>query len=149
LDDTNNRPAQKPYGVIHRGLWERPDFAAMPFGARALFPYLRTCPQGGLIGVFRLHDADVVEHLGMPAKQVPAALRDLEEHAFIVRLGKWVWIPDALTTAPGMSPANRNHRRAVEKALQQVPPPLIARFRALHAEWVSPVAPEVDPGSDS
>jgi hypothetical protein len=104
----------------------------MSFNARALFVYLRTCPESGLTGIFRLHLEDVVDELGLAAEDIEPALKELDENAFIVRdvaLPRWLWLPGAFSDAPGIFAANPNHRRAAEKWLLRVPPGLAQLFR--------------------
>lgn len=122
-----------PYGVIHRRLWGRPDFRALTFEARALFCYLRTCPAGGLVGIFRFHTDDAVEDLGMPAKKVGTALDELERCSFIRTNGRWLWVIDALETTPGVTLKNGKHCTAVMKALREVPAALAEVFADVYS----------------
>ena len=126
------RDLRGPYGVIYRRLWERPDFVALSFEAHALFVYLRTCPAGELLGIFRFHADDAVDHLRIPRERVEPTLRELENNAFIQRHGRWVWVVDSFESTPQMSVANPNHHPAIRKALDRVPPVLADRWCRLY-----------------
>jgi hypothetical protein len=126
---------KRPFGAIPRDLWQRSDFKGMSFEARALYCYLRTCPEGGLTGIFRLYPEDVEGELGLAVKALSFALDELDGEGFIIRdvaLPRWVWIPGAFADAPGIFAANPNHRRAAEKWLLRVPPSWAKAFRETH-----------------
>lgn len=118
--------------MIYRRLWGRPDFRSLTFEAKALYCYLRTCPAGGLVGIFRFHPDDAHEDLGMPHAATERALEELEAGGWIRRERRELWIIDAVATTPGISLANPKHRVAIEKALVQVSPVLAEAFRALY-----------------
>jgi hypothetical protein len=129
-------------------MWERSDWRAMSYHARSLFCYLRTCPVGGQLGIFRFHTDDATDDLGIPSEAVAPALTELEEHGWIVREGRWVWVVDSFATTPGMSLKNQNHRTAVRKALLQVPNGLAtawARAYGLDGYPIPTRDPIVDP----
>jgi hypothetical protein len=122
-----------PYGAIYRKSWERQDFRMLSYDARALLCYLRTCPAGSLIGIFRFHPDFAHADLGIPADRIEPALRELEESGFIQRHELWLWIVDAVAATPNVSLQNEKHRIAVVKALQQVDDVLAQKFRRNHS----------------
>jgi hypothetical protein len=121
-----------PYGVILRRMWERPDWRALSFHARALFVYLRTCPAGGLLGVFRFHPDDAADDLGIPAAAVGPALDELDRDGWIERSGRWLFVIDSFSSTPGMSLRNPKHEVAVRRALSLVPKGLAASWERVY-----------------
>jgi hypothetical protein len=130
-----------PYGVILRRTWERADWRALSFHARALFLYLRTCPVGGLLGIFRFHPDDAVDDFGFPADAVAPALDELAREGWIRREGRWIWVIDSFATTPGVKLTNRNHRAAVQKALALVPKGLAHAWT--RTEGFDPIADDI------
>jgi hypothetical protein len=121
-----------PYGVIYRRLWHRPDFRALSFEAKAVYAYAKTCPAGGLVGVFPLRPEDVRDDLGLGPRLAERALRELEAAGFIRRERAWIWIVDALGTTPKIVLENGKHRVAALKALAHVPYNLAFACRKLY-----------------
>jgi hypothetical protein len=122
-----------PYGVIYRRLWSRADFRGLSFEARALYCDLRTCPAGGLVGIFRFHPDDAHEDLGMGQDAIGRALDELEQGGeWIRRDGRWLWIVNAFATTPNVTLSNEKHAVAVEKALVQVSSRLADEFRCVY-----------------
>lgn len=120
------------YGVIYRRLWHRSDFRALSFEAKSVYMYAKTCPAGGLVGIFPLRPEDVRDDLGLGLRLAERALRELEAAGFIRRERAWVWIVDALATTPGISTSNQNHTIAAQKALAHVPDNLAEECRNLY-----------------
>lgn len=140
MADAKKRADTPPYGTIRRMLWERRDFARLPFEAKALYVYLCCCPQGpGFLGVFRFHFSDVEEHLGLARDRAEPALEALESWGFVQRFGSWLWIIDALACSVSLAPTNANHRLAVENAVLQVPNDVAMAIRRLYTKWFDPI----------
>jgi len=137
-----------PYGTIPRMLWERSDFAALSFEAKALYTYLRTAPQGRALGAFKLHLADVFEHLGLPEQPAARALAELQENGFVQSFPRsWIWVIDTLTSNTPMTPTNRNHRDAVAKGILEVPNDVAHAIRCAYPEWFGdPIAHAIPHG---
>jgi hypothetical protein len=121
-----------PYGVLHRRLWHRADFRALSFEAKAVYCYARTCPAGGLVGIFPLRPEDIRDELGLGVRRAGRALAELEAAGFIRRLRHWVWLLSAFADTPGMRSENPKHRTAALRAVANVPDELAFAFRNLY-----------------
>jgi hypothetical protein len=121
-----------PYGVLHRRLWHRADFRALSFEAKAVYCYARTCPAGGLVGIFPLRPEDIRDELGLGARRAKRALAELEAAGFIQRVRNWVWLVSAFEDTPGIRRENAKHRTAALKAVAHVPDELAFAFRNLY-----------------
>jgi hypothetical protein len=120
------------YGVIYRRTWTRPDFKALSFNARAVYVYLRTAPTGSLLGILRVHPADIEDDLGLAADLAARALDELERTGWIQREERWLLINDAFATTPGIVLRNPNHHATIRRALAQVPNTLATEWKRLN-----------------
>lgn len=130
---------------MSRGEW-RPIYAAMFDGVdyRALTPPAKlvlltvkgTLPAWGIAVVPALSHV-LSERTGLPVADVGAALAELGSTGWIEREGDVLWLVRGLQFEPTMRPSHVNHRRAVSKAVEQLPRlSIVSRFLAQYPEWV-------------
>jgi hypothetical protein len=113
-------------------MWERADLSR---DAKVLFAFLCSCPGGdGLSGIIRIPTDDIRDILGWSPKKTAPLFIELERVNLVVVEGRRLWICDRVAMTPGFSINNAKHLAALETALADAPPRMVAAFRARYLQ---------------
>lgn len=114
-----------PNRGVHRGVYsslvDSPEFQSLTPHARLVFLTARVCKQTGPAAIFVCYREVLARQTGLKVRQVEEALRELEDTGWIRCEGLVVWLVNGLRYDPTMRLANPKHRKAVLRALEELP----------------------------
>ena len=109
------------YRGVYSSLFEDPDYQVLSPEARLCLLTARQCRQAGPAAIFVCYPAVLASQTGLTNDKVDAALSELETAGWIVREGLVLWVKNGLRYDPSMRLADKKHRRAVERAVSELP----------------------------
>ena len=100
------------YRPIYCRLVDDVDFQALTPNAKLVWFTLRTCPECGPIGIFRLYVGQLSERTGLNMGAIEASLAELEDGQYITRERGHVYLRNALRYEPLYDPRTDPKHRA-------------------------------------
>jgi hypothetical protein len=117
------------YRSVFSALLDDPDFQRLSPHARLLFYTVRLCKAAGPPAIFRHYPAVLMAQSGLTARELDAALTELESGGWIVMDSSVLWVRNGLRHDPFMALADQKHRRAVERHVAELPhSPIVLSF---------------------
>ena len=109
------------YRGVYSALVDDDDFQALSPHAKLVLYTCRVCVQAGPAAIFRYYAELLRAQTGLTARQLEAALVELEQGAWISREGHVLWVRNGLRFDPYTTLANDNHKKSVENWLRGLP----------------------------
>jgi hypothetical protein len=110
--------------------WLDPKFKKLPPSAKLLLLNLELGPTSNIARLYPLYREAIIEQTGISAKEFDGALKALQDDGWIMVEDGLVWVVNAVRDDAAVSLQNRDHIRAIQKALLSLPDcDLIKTFR--------------------
>lgn len=106
---------------LYSGIFDHPEFQALPAQARHVLLTTRLCAQAGPGAIFTCYPEVLARQAGLPARQIERALKALEAAGWIQREGLIVWVVNGLRYDPSMHLSDPKHQKAVARAVSALP----------------------------
>ncbi len=106
---------------LYAGIFDHPEFQALPAQARHVLLTTRLCAQAGPGAIFTCYPEVLARQTGLPARHIERALKALEAAGWIQREGLIVWVVNGLRYDPSMKLADPKHRKAVTRSIASLP----------------------------
>ncbi len=106
---------------LYAGIFDHPEFQALPAQARHVLLTTRLCAQAGPGAIFTCYPEVLARQAGLPPRQIERALTALEAAGWIQREGLIVWVVNGLRYDPSMHLSDPKHQKAVARAVSALP----------------------------
>lgn len=117
------------YRSIYTRLFDDADYQRLSARARHVLLTARLCEQVGPGAIFRYYPEVLARQVGCTLAQVRGALDELDAAGWICRDAHVLWVRNGLRYEPSGGLRNPNHRKAVQRWLEDLPSsPVVSSF---------------------